>query len=50
MAALYSLLIAYNQVSGQAKSDVGEVMKSVITLLGENSAIAQQYRSYLQPA
>ena len=49
-AALYSLLIAYNQASGQAKNEVGAVMRSIFALLGENSAVTRQYSAYLQPA
>jgi putative thioredoxin len=49
-AALYSLLTAYNQVSGPAKTEVGQVMESLFALLGDNSALTRQYRAYLQPA
>lgn len=43
-AALYSLLIAYNQATGPAKHEVAGVMKSVFALLGENSSVTKQYK------
>ncbi len=49
-AALYSLLTAYNQSTGPARSDVAGVMESLFALLGKDSAITKQYRSYMQPA
>lgn len=49
-AALYSLLIAYNQASGSDRNEVGEVMQSIFALLGENSSVTKQYQGYVQPA
>lgn len=47
-AALYSLLAAYNQETGDARARTRAVMEAIFELLGENNTIARQYRSYLQ--
>jgi thioredoxin-like negative regulator of GroEL len=46
-AALYSLLIAYNQESGVEKSRTKAVMESVFALLGEENTVTRQYKAYL---
>lgn len=47
-AALYSLLIAYNQLSGDAKQEIRRVMQGIFALLGDNHDLTRQYQSYLQ--
>jgi putative thioredoxin len=46
-AALYSLLVAYNQESGAEKARTKSVMEAILDLLGEGSTVAAQYRGYL---
>jgi putative thioredoxin len=46
-AALYSLLVAYNQESGAEKARTKAVMEAILDLLGEGSTVAAQYRGYL---
>lgn len=46
-AALYSLLIAYNQESGAEKSRTKAVMESIFALLGEENTVTRQYKAYL---
>jgi putative thioredoxin len=47
-AALYSLLIAYNQEQGPDKARTRAVMESIFALLGEENTISRQYNAYLK--
>lgn len=46
-AALYSLLIAYNQESGPDKARTRAIMEAVFDLLGEENTLTRQYKLYL---
>jgi len=46
-AALYSLLAAYNQETGDARARTRAVMEAIFELLGENNTVVHQYKSYL---
>ncbi len=46
-AALYSLLIAYNQETGADKARTRAVMEAIFALLGEDSTVVRQYKVYL---
>ena len=46
-AALYSLLVAYNQESGIEKARTKAVMEAILDLLGEGNTVAAQYKGYL---
>jgi hypothetical protein len=44
-AALYLLLSAYNQETAVNKPEVKTIFESIFTLLGDQSALSQQYRA-----
>jgi putative thioredoxin len=46
-AALYSLLIAYNQEQGAEKARTRAVIESIFALLGEENTVSRQYKGYL---
>lgn len=46
-AALYSLLVAYNQEQGVEKARTRAVMESIFALLGEENTISKQYKGYI---
>ncbi|WP_374687022.1 thioredoxin [Promineifilum sp.] len=46
-AALYSLLAAYNQETGDARARTRAVMEAIFELLGESNTVTRQYKSYL---
>lgn len=46
-AALYSLLVAYNQESAAEKARTKAVMEAIFDLLGRESVITRQYAGYL---
>jgi putative thioredoxin len=47
-AALYSLLVAYNQEAGADKSRTRAVMEAIFALLGEENTVTRQYKVYLK--
>lgn len=47
-AALYSLLVAYNQEAGAEKARTRAVMQAVFEILGAGNTVTKQYAGYLQ--
>jgi putative thioredoxin len=47
-AALYSLLVAYNQEAGADKARTRAVMEAIFILLGEENTVTRQYKVYLK--
>jgi thioredoxin len=46
-AALYSLLVAYNQEQGAEKARTRAVIESIFALLGEENTVSRQYKEYI---
>ena len=46
-AALYSLLVAYNQESESDKARSRSVMEAIFDLLGQDNVVTRQYKGYL---
>lgn len=46
-AALYSLLVAYNQEAGVEKARTTAVIQAIFTLLGAENTVTRQYKSYI---
>jgi putative thioredoxin len=47
-AALYSLLVAYNQEGGAEKARTRAVMEAIFALLGDENTVPRQYSAYLK--